>query len=78
MRFENQTLIIDTPFGPTDVCVTADALHVWWGDGIGTQDAAGLLVANAELITHLATIKREADEIDDDGVVRISAMDAEG
>jgi hypothetical protein len=78
MRFEDQRLSIDTPFGPTDACVTTDALHVWWGDGIGPQDAPELLVANAELITHLATIKREADEVEDDGIVTISAMDAEG
>jgi hypothetical protein len=48
MRFEDQTLSIDTPFGPSEVCVTGGALHVWWGYGIGPQDAAGLPAAIAE------------------------------
>jgi hypothetical protein len=78
MQFEDQTLSVDTPFGPTEVCVTGDALHVWWGEGVGPQDAAGLLAANAELIAHLATIKREAGEIEDDGMVKISSSDVEG
>lgn len=77
MRFEDQMLSIETPFGPTDVCVTGEALHVWWGAGVGPQDAAGLMEANAELIRHLATIKRETDEEDEDGVIRISEMDVE-
>lgn len=54
------------------MCVAGEALHVWWGDGAGPQDAAGLTEANVELSRHLATIKREADE---DGVIRISEMD---
>lgn len=77
MRFADQMLGIETPFGPTEVRVTGEALHVWWGDGVGPQDAAGLLAANTEQIRHLVTIKREADEVGDDGVVTISAMDVE-
>jgi hypothetical protein len=57
--------------------VTGEALHVWWGEGAGPQDAAGLLAANAEQIVHLAAMKREADAVDDDGIVMISAMDVE-
>jgi hypothetical protein len=34
--------------------------------------------ANAELIKHFATIKREADEVEEDGVVAITEMDVEG
>jgi hypothetical protein len=78
MRFEDRAITIETAFGPTRVRVTGEALHVWWGAGTGPQDADGLLAANAELIKHLATIKREADEVEEDGVVAISEMDAEG
>jgi hypothetical protein len=78
MRFEDQTVTIETPFGPTRVRVTGAALLVWWGEGAGPQDATGLLAANAELIKHLATIRCEADEVEDDGIVGISEMDAAG
>ena len=77
MRFMDQMLTVETSFGPTEVCVAGDALHVWWGDGVGPQDAPGLMEANVELIRHLATIKREAGEVDEDGVIRISEMDIE-
>lgn len=77
MPFADQMLSIETPFGPTDVCVTGEALHVWWGDGVGPQDATGLMRANAELIRHLAAIKREAGEVGDDGLISISEVDVE-
>jgi hypothetical protein len=77
MWFADQMLSIETPFGPTDVCVTGEALHVWWGAGVGPQDAAGLMRANGELITHLATIKREAGEVGDNGLISISEIDVE-
>jgi hypothetical protein len=54
MWFADQRLSIATTFGPIDVRVTGEALHVSWGDGVGPQDAASLMQANAELITHLA------------------------
>ena len=47
------------------------------GDRFGPQDAAGLMRANAELIRHLATIKREAGEVGDNGLVSISEIDVE-
>ena len=77
MQFEDQMIIVETAFGRTRVCVTGEALHVWWGEGVGPQDAVGLLAANAEQIAHLAAMKREADAVDDDGIVMISAMDVE-
>lgn len=77
MQFADQRLSIETVFGPTEICITADALHVWWGDGVGPQDAAGLIKANFALIRQLATIKREAGEVEDNGVIRISELDVE-
>jgi hypothetical protein len=41
MQFADQTLSVDTPFGPTEVCVTGDALHVWWGEGADPKMAPG-------------------------------------
>lgn len=76
-RFEDQRLSVDTPFGPTEVRVEGEALHVWWGADVGPQDAAGLLAANAQTIAHIAAIKREAAEVGDDGVITIFAMDVE-
>jgi hypothetical protein len=77
MRFADQMLSIEMPFGPTEVCVTGAALHAWWGAGVSPQDATGLMRPNAELITHLATIKREAGEVRDNGLVSISESDVE-
>jgi hypothetical protein len=77
MQFEDQEISVETTFGPTRVRIAGSALHVLWGDGVGPQDAAGLLAANQELISHLATIKREGDEVDEDGVVEISALEIE-
>ena len=38
MRFADQMLSVETPFGPTEVCVTGEALHVWSSDGVGAAD----------------------------------------
>jgi hypothetical protein len=78
MQFEDREIDVETCFGTARVRVAGEALHVLWGEGVGPQDAAGLLAVNKELLIHLATIKREADEVDENGVVQISALDIEG
>lgn len=41
------------------------------------QDTAGLKQANAERITHMATIRLKAGEVGDDGRISISDIDVE-
>lgn len=33
MTFEDQTIEIDSDFGPLKVIVTGEALHILWGEG---------------------------------------------
>jgi hypothetical protein len=77
MTFDDQRIEIDTAFGPLQVTVTGEALHTLWGEGVGPQDAAGLVAANMALLRHVATIKFEADEGEGDYAVRITGADLE-
>jgi hypothetical protein len=77
MTFEDQTIEIDSDFGPLKVIVTGEALHILWGEGVGPQDGAGLVAANMDVIRHVATIKFEADEGEDEYCVRITGPDLE-
>jgi hypothetical protein len=74
-RFEDETITIDSVFGPLKVVVTGEVLHLLWGADTGPQDGKGLIDLHRDLVTQIATMKFENDEGEDDHVVRITEMD---
>ncbi len=77
-HFDDHSFTIDSVFGPLTVTVTGQALAALSGQGSGPQEAAGLIAAHRDMIAQIATMKFEADEGEDDHVVRVSASDLEG
>ncbi|TPG42716.1 hypothetical protein EAH79_02275 [Sphingomonas koreensis] len=77
VSFDDQTIHIDSVFGPLSVTVTGEALHALRRDGAGPQDGPGLIAAHYETIVQVATMKFEADEGEDDYAVRITGIDLE-
>ncbi len=77
MTFEDQTMTVESPFGRIDVVIGGDALHVLWGEGVGPQDAAGLIASNREMLEQIAVMKYEADAVEEDGSLRITDLDVE-
>lgn len=53
MQFSDCETSFETKHGPIRVRVTASALHMMWGEGVGPQTAEGLLAANREMIEEL-------------------------
>jgi hypothetical protein len=77
MQFADTTITVQTRNAGVPVRITGDALHTLWGEGIGPQDAAGLIAANNELIEEIAGDKLLAGQLDN-GVVIITGLDIEG
>lgn len=76
-RFEDETITIDSVFGPLKAVVTGEVLHLLWCADTGPQDGKGLIDLHRDLVTQIATMKFENDEgeDEDDHVVRITEMD---
>jgi len=77
MRLSDTTIHLQTRTASVLVQITADALHTMWGEGIGPQDAEGLIAANRELIDEIVADKLLAGRVHD-GMVVISGLDIEG
>ena len=78
MNFLDHHVAIQTPFGSIDVVVSAEALHVLWGRGVGPQDGLGLIEANRDMIEQIAMMKLEAGECLDAKTVAITELDIDG
>jgi hypothetical protein len=68
MQFADYEMSLPTKHGPIRVRVTASALHLMWGEGVGPQTAEGLVAANREMIEELIAMTPPGP----DGVVVIS------
>ena len=77
MEFQDRRIEIATEFGPIEITVTGEALHVLWGEGIGPQDGPGLIEANRAMIEQIATMKIEAGDSVDARSVTITGLDIE-
>lgn len=60
------------------VIVTGDALHCWWGGGVGPQDVDGLIERYMHQIEDIVGDKIIAGQVEDDGSVIVNSMDVEG
>jgi hypothetical protein len=76
MEFADQETTFPSPFGDIHTRVTGAALKVLWGEGVGPQEAQGLIDANREMFTLIAQQKVEAGEADG-GLVVITDLDVE-
>lgn len=77
MQFKDETITVESSFGPLTTRVTAEALHMLWGADVGPQDANGLVAENRSMIEQIAVMKFEAGNVEDDGVVEVSDFDLE-
>jgi hypothetical protein len=77
MTFDDQNMTVESPFGRINVVISGDALHVLWGEGVGPQDAAGIIASNREMLKQIAIMKYEADAVEEDGSLRITDLDVE-
>jgi hypothetical protein len=76
MDFADQDTTFASPFGDIRTRISGAALKVLWGEGVGPQDATGLIEANRDMFALIAQQKFEAD-MAEDGLVTITDLDVE-
>lgn len=76
-RFDDRTITVTDALGTFRATITGDAFEVLLSEGLGPRDEDGLIEANLKIIEQVSSWKREADEGEADGSVRITGLDLE-